>query len=412
MRLLIVTHYFAPDSGAAAVRLSRLAKLLKERGHEVTVLTTLPHYPKGEIDKAYRRKFSVTETRDGVRVIRAWLWATKSSSILKRLISQISFMTAAFVRGISLRRFDVILIEAQPMFTGFAGRLLSSIKHAPYVLNVSDLWPDHLLTVSTISESHPIYRLSRAMVDSNYRGAAGIVVMSPAWGRAIEVRIDPANYIRTIYNAVDLNRFRPSLDDLPFRNRYGLGSNKIVSFIGTFATQYDVEGMVEVAVQLAVRTDILFVFIGAGTLSQRVRQLLEKRNVDNVRLIDWINHDEVPGAWASSWLTFWMMRENALFQGTIPAKLYEALACGVPVVAAIAGEGAAMIEASGGGCVISIGDTVGMAKTIERLIDYPEEREAYSQRGRQFAEQHFDPSSVAMQYEEVLNSVVESWRTK
>ena len=59
MHVLIVTNYFAPEGGAAAVRLTRLAKQLAARGHEVTVLTSLPHYPQGRIQDGYRGRFAM-----------------------------------------------------------------------------------------------------------------------------------------------------------------------------------------------------------------------------------------------------------------------------------------------------------------------------------------------------------------
>ena len=72
MHILLITHYYEPDSGAAAVRLSRLAKLLHAQGHQITVLTTMPHYPAGEIDAAYRGKWSTDDNRAGIRVIQVW----------------------------------------------------------------------------------------------------------------------------------------------------------------------------------------------------------------------------------------------------------------------------------------------------------------------------------------------------
>jgi hypothetical protein len=53
MHVLIVTNYFAPEGGAAAVRLTRLARKLQQRGHRITVLTSLPHYPRGEVYQDY-----------------------------------------------------------------------------------------------------------------------------------------------------------------------------------------------------------------------------------------------------------------------------------------------------------------------------------------------------------------------
>ncbi|HLA42930.1 MAG TPA: glycosyltransferase, partial [Aggregatilineales bacterium] len=147
MHILIITNYFEPESGAAAVRLTRLAKQLQAHGHQITVLTSLPNYPHGRIYEGYRRKFAVVRNYAGIRVIYTWLLTTTSPRINRKLISQMSFMLTAILRGIGLPRPDVLLIEAQPIFTGFAGIALAKLKRTPYVLNISDLWPDHLITV-------------------------------------------------------------------------------------------------------------------------------------------------------------------------------------------------------------------------------------------------------------------------
>jgi glycosyltransferase involved in cell wall biosynthesis len=256
MHLLLVTTYFEPDSGAAAVRLSRLARLLHARGHQVTVLTALPHYPQGRIRDGYRGRFAVVENRDGLRVMRTWLWATPSSRISRRLVSQNTFMLTAALRGLAIQRPDVILIEAQPIFTSLAGVLLSRIKRAPYVLNVSDLWPDHLLSVGALTEQHPVYRLARGLVNATYRGAAHIVAMSPAWARAIQGHIGNGQKISVIYNGVDLASFRSDRDTTAFRARYGLNDHFVISFIGTFATQYDFETLFGAVRRMEGREDV------------------------------------------------------------------------------------------------------------------------------------------------------------
>ncbi|NJL57555.1 glycosyltransferase family 4 protein, partial [bacterium] len=141
-------------------------------------------------------------------IVRAWLYATPKTSILSRLISQNSFMLTAVLRGLAVQRPDVIFIEAQPVFTCWAGVVLCFLKQVPYVLNVSDLWPDHLLSVGALVEAHVIYRAARAWVNGMYRGASAITTLSPAWTqKIIEYSGDDLMQIRTILNGVDLKRF-------------------------------------------------------------------------------------------------------------------------------------------------------------------------------------------------------------
>jgi colanic acid biosynthesis glycosyl transferase WcaI len=408
MHILLLTTYFEPDSGAAAVRLSRLARLLQQAGHTVTVLTTLPHYPEGRIHKGYRWRWQRTETRDGVTVIQVWLWATPSPKISRKLLSQMSFMFTAALRGLSLPKPDVILVEGQPVFTALAGRFLSRAKSAPYVLNISDLWPDHLLTVGTMSERSLIYRVARRVVNGLYRGAAAIASMSPQWTTRIEQHIGQHPALATIYNGVDLTRFQPGLDDRAFREKYQLGDARIISFIGMFTTQYDFAVMFAVARRLAHRHDLRFVFIGDGSQAEQVRA--EVANSPNTRWLGVLPAEEIPQAWAASSLSYWSVRREDLYRGIIPAKLYEALASGVPVVSGLEGAAADLITQSGGGINAPFANADALVEGILQLLDDPARYAACQQAARAFAEAHLQPEAVAAAYADLLQTAIDSRR--
>lgn len=406
MHILLLTTYFHPDSGAAAVRLTRLARLLARRGHQVTVLTALPHYPQGRLRPADRWRAWRVEGFDGLRVVRVWLWPTPSRRISRRLLSQNTMMLSAALRGLALPRPDVMLIEAQPIFTGLAGVWLSALKRVPYVLNVSDLWPDHLLSVGALQETHPVYRLARYVVDHSYRRAAAITTLSPAWARAIHRQAGREDGIHVIYNGVDLARFHPRAAAADFRAAYGLATSRyVVSFIGTFATQYDFQTMLAAADRLRQRGDVSILLVGGGSQADVVGRWLADAPGADVVAPGWIAHEAVPGAWAASDVTCFALHDRPLYAGTIPAKLYEAFAAGVPVVAALRGEGAAFIERAGAGRVTVPGDPAALADAVSGLLDDAPQRAALGAAGRAYAEAHFDPERVADRYEAVLAEV-------
>jgi glycosyltransferase involved in cell wall biosynthesis len=403
MKILLITTYFEPDSGAAAVRLTRLAKQLAAAGHQVTVLTTLPHYPQGVIAPNYRGRMFAREDRDGVRVIRCWLYATSSPRLSRRLLSQFSMMVTMLLRGMFVPRPDVALIEAQPMFAGLGGALLARLKRRPCVLNLSDLWPDHLLTVGALKESSPVYRLARWLIDLSYRYAAQIITLSPAWTTRVQARLPDHRRarVRTIYNGVDLARFHRGVETRSFREAHDLGAGPVVSFIGTFATQYDFETLFEAFDQVcARRPDVKFLIAGSGSQRDHVAALLSAR--PHMRAIGWLDHADMPAAWASSTVTAWAMRDHTLYHGTIPAKLYEALPSGVPIAAAVDGAAASMLAASGGGLAVKPGDAAGLAGAILRLLEDDGLRSQMARSGRAYAEAHFDPARVLAAYESVL----------
>ncbi len=405
MHILLITHYFEPDSGAAAVRLTRLAKLLHARGHQVTVLTTMPHYPQGQIAKGYRRKFCITQDWDGLRVIQTWLWATPSPSIVRRLISQVSFLVTCTLRGLFIKRPDVVLIEGQPVFTALAGWFLSRFKRVPYVVNVSDFWPEHLLAVGVLTETHPIYRLFRSLVNLTQRGADGVVALHPPLLQYVEKRIGKVGNSRVIYNAIDLHRFRPALDATLFREKYELGNVKLVSFIGTFGTHMDFDTMLDVAAHFNEREDVRFVFIGTGGQREQVKARLAQGDLSDVRWIGWIDHAEMPLAWCASRLTFWAIHNHELNRGFLQGKIYEAMGSGTPVAIAIEGITSKMVEQSGGGLTVPFGDKEGLIASIERLLDDDVFHAQCSRNARTYAEANFDPEKVTSSYEEMLEGV-------
>ena len=404
-KILLISNYYAPDAGAAAVRLTRLAENLVQMGHEVTVLTSMPHYPEGQIKQNYRGTWTKVEIRNGVRVVQVWLWATPSPKISRKLLSQLSFMLMAFIRGMGLKQPDVVLIEAQPIFTGFAGVGISFFKRRPYVLNISDLWPDHLLSVGALTEKSAVYRVARALVNAMYRRAKAMITMSPAWEAKIRTLIATPPPIHTILNGVDLERFKPNPDIETIRQEYNLSSNKLVVFIGTFATQYNFDLMLDMAEMLQQRQDVTILFIGQGSQQTAVERFLQSKDLPRIRWIQWLPHEKIPLAWNSAYLTFWAMGEHELYEGTIPAKMFEAMACGVPLVIYSRGVMQEIIQASNAGVVISTGGAAAFAADIATLLDNEDQRDIYSQNARTYALENFEHKHVTQRYADVLKEV-------
>src|SRR4029077_4990103 len=143
MRILILTQYYPPEIGAAQNRLSGLANFLKAAGHTVTVLTALPNYPKGKIYDGYKNRLMVSEIKEGITIIRTWLYTKQNLQFVGRLIHYLSFsILALLVSVFKVGRQDIVITECPPLFAGIAGWLISKMKKAKFALNVSDLWTD------------------------------------------------------------------------------------------------------------------------------------------------------------------------------------------------------------------------------------------------------------------------------
>jgi O-antigen biosynthesis protein WbqP len=149
------------------------------------------------------------------------------------------------------------------------------------------------------------------------------------------------------------------------------------------------EVLIDAAERLKDRSDVEFVFVGDGVakpaLEARAKQSGLARvafhpSVSPERLVEWIRTADVCVA---------TTRDHPFCGETIPVKLFDYLACGRPVVAAVRGDAADVVRASGGGVVVDPGDGAMMARTLAALADDPARREALGAAGPPFVAEHY-----------------------
>ncbi len=205
---------------------------------------------------------------------------------------------------------------------------------------------------------------------------------------------------------VDLQRLRPGLPAADFRARHGLQECQVVACIGSFATQYDFTTLLAAARQLEGRSDLRFLFIGAG--SQR-DSLLDSG--PNVQHIGWLPATEIPAAWAAADVSCYALRDHELYRGTLPARLYESMASGTPVVAAGSGEAARIIKESDAGIYVAAGAVDEFAAAIVSLLNDEALRARCARAGRAWAEAHCDAEVISRNYEQILSAAARKGNT-
>jgi len=317
MHIWIVTQYFPPEIGAAAVRLGRLARLLTADGHRVTVLTGMPNYPSGVIAAAYRGKLLARENWHGVDVRRVWVYASPSRRARARLANQLSLMATAALRGTFLTRPDVMLVESHPLPIALAGMWLRRAKRAPMALNVSDLWPESAVATGALRADSPIVKAALRVERRAYHEAAAIIAMTEGVAAGVEAVIGRSEKISLIKNGVDLVLFRPGQSALraETRARLGLGDAFVAAHVGNMSLTYDFEMMLAAAARCP---EVRFLFVGDGSQGEFVRA--RAADLPNATLTGTLPHEDMPGIWAAADAALIAMRDTHLAEGTRPAK--------------------------------------------------------------------------------------------
>jgi glycosyltransferase involved in cell wall biosynthesis len=338
---------------------------------------------------------------DGVDVRRVWVYASPSKGTKARLLNQFSFMALAALRGMFLPRPDVILVESHPLFVCLTCGWLRRIKRAPVVLNVSDLWPESAVATGALRADSAIVKIASRVERWAYRDAAHIVSMTRGVDEGILAVHPHRERVTLITNAVDLDQFRPGNGNRDtMRAQLGVGDRFTVVYVGNMSLTYDMDVILEAARRLP---EISFVFAGGGSQAEHVSN--KARDLPNVMLAGVLPHEQMPGLWAAADACVVALRDHSVAGGTLPAKMYEALATGTPIVAAIRGEGAALLEVARAGIVVPIGDSEAMVTAIHTLADSDERRQKLSAAGRAYAEAHLSPEQAKEAYVAIFEQV-------
>jgi colanic acid biosynthesis glycosyl transferase WcaI len=384
VRVAILTQYYPPEVGAPQVRLSSLARRLRARGHDVIVLAAMPNYPGGRIFPGYRG-FTRTDEIDGVRVTRSWIIPSKSASMQNRLVSYFSFAISSLVIGAwMLPRVDYLITESPPLFLGPTGFVLSRLKRARWILNVSDLWPDSVVMLG-ITSSPVALRLARALERFCYRHAVLVTGQTRGIVQAVGMR---APNVKTHYfpNGVDIDLFNE-----PAKQAEGTADDCKFLYAGLHGLAQGLDRVLDAAALLESRDGAHFDFVGDGPTKEALVARAAAMRLGAVRFLDPVPHRQVPALLAEADVA--IVPLALPIEEAVPSKLYEAMAAGTAVLLVADGEAVRLLEEAGAGVAVPPGDAEKIAQAMERLIADPEERARMGSRGRAFVER-FDRRAI------------------
>jgi len=408
MRVLIVTHYFPPETGAPQARLSALAATWAGDGDEVTVLTGMPNHPTGVLPPAYRRAVLRRELADGYRVVRSWLYATPNEGVARKTLGHLSFMVSSvLLGGRAAGPADVVLVSSPTFFSILSGWLLARRKRARFVVEVRDLWPAIFVELGVLTNRRIIALLER-MELAAYAAADQVVVVSEGFRRNLIGRGVPPEKVHTIRNGVDAGRFAsPGAAGLgDARARLGAGPDDcLVLYAGTHGISQALPVVADAAALLDRRTSgpgIRFAFVGDGADKPRLRRRVIELGLGQVSLLPGVPSDQMPELLAAADICLVPLRDVPLFATFIPSKMFEYLAAGKAVIGSVAGE-AAEILTEAGAVVVPPEDSGALASAIAALADAPRRRTAMGKAGQAYVAHHYDRAALAREYRKVLD---------
>lgn len=421
MRILLLTHYWAPEVGAPQRRWNRLAKALISRGHELAVLAPAPHYPGGRLLQGGQAHMPGSIRRDvtGAMVHRT-IFRPYSSGVCARGVDQMVAAADSVHLGVGrfrgVNRPDVVLGSVPGLPTLPAALAVGRVLHRPVVVELRDAWPDLLLSAaqwsqapdcpSTVAQARRARRLHVVgqgarcllppLITRLEREAAAVVTTTDSFAQVLRSR--GLRRVVTVRNTgATVQAGRTGAD----RHRSD-GVLKVL-YLGTVGRAQGL-GFAVRAAHIAQRngTPVVLRIVGDGAQLQEVATLARRLGapVEIHPAVPWTEVDQ-HYAWADTALV--SLQNWPAMSVTVPSKLYEIMSAGVHVCASVDGEARRIVEDAGCGDVTAPQDPQALASLWGALAADRSRLDVAG--GRRWLADHADAEAMTDRYESLLRQV-------
>lgn len=386
MKIAFISQWYDPEVGSAAIP-GAIVRALRDRGHDVEVITGFPNYPHGRLYEGYRLRPYMREVLRGVTVHRIPLYPSHDRSPVRRVLNFLTFMvSAASVGAMLARRSEVALVYSTPGTVGMAGLTLRRLWRRPFVLYIQDVWPDTVTATGMLPGGaiRPVEWLLHRFSNQVYRAAGRIAVISPGMKTLLVERGVPANKIEVVYNWVDEEVFRVIDADESSVDRFE------VMYAGNIGDVQGLEVAVRAVAALASEPQIKLRLIGSGVATGRLAKLAKNLGVsDRVVFEGSKSISDMASVMASADVQLVCLRDDPLFHLTMPSKIQAILATGQPLITCAPGDAAELTRQSGAGWSVAAGDVSGLSRAMREACRLGrEELAAMGARGRRFYEKN------------------------
>lgn len=352
-KILVISQYFYPEN----FRINDLVLELKKKDYDITVLTGLPNYPQGEYYEGYSRDSNCDEIWNDIPIYRCNIRARHQGSI-NLIRNYMSFVIEANkkLKKLQDKEFDLIYVfEVSPITVALPAIKLKKKKHFPIIINIQDLWPENIIAITGLTNPF-IISLINKLVKYIYSNCDSILVASPSFVPNIQ------RYLKTNRDRV---KFWPQYATVQKEEKQKDLFNKEnfnIVFTGNIGEAQGLDLVIEAAYKLK-DTRIRWQLVGDGRQMDYLKQKVRDKGLENIIVFYGRKPEkEIPQYLSCADAALLILKPNPVFEMTIPAKLQTYMACGVPILGCVSGEGKKIIEQSKSGLVTS-------EITVQGLID-------------------------------------------
>lgn len=378
MKILVVCQYFYPEQ----FRVNDICFELVKEGYEVTVLTGLPNYPSGMVEKKYKGFKNRNEEINGVKVIRSWLLG-RGEGTGKLAANYLSFAISSTIKSLFIKKdFDLILVyQLSPVTMAIPGIVLKKITKKPLIIYCHDLWPESIASAGISSESK-IYNILLKLSRWIYKNANEIFTSSKLF----------EDYFTNTLNVDKKITHLPVYAEELFENIKPIqmdNENINLVFAGNIGEMQSVETIIYAANEVKDDQNIKFHIVGDGSSKIKCEELVNQLALENVIFHGQHPVSEMPRYYEMADAFLVTLKANKVISYTLPNKVQSYMAAGKPIIGSIDGETQIVIHESKCGYCSPAEDSKKLANNIRGFMEEKEKHIVYGENARKYYDNNF-----------------------
>lgn len=378
--LLIYAHYYIPDTASTGQILRELAEGMSD-SFNITIICVVPSYL-GTIEDKYKTQKYYEEEINGVKVLRIRVPEFSKTNKKSRIKNVVSYFMGAMGATFKVGKIDYVFsISQPPILGGLLGVWGKWVKHAKFIYNIQDFNPEQVLAVG-YAKSRFITDFMMAFDKFSCKRSDLVITVGRDLVETVEKRFEDKKVPKTVMinNWIDKNEIYPLPENnervLAFKKKYELDDKFVIMYSGNIGLYYDLENLIKVIERFGTDTrtadgrEVVFAFIGAGTVLDKLVSYVKEHNMDNVKFIPYQDKADLIYS-LNAGDVHWCVNAKGIKGVSCPSKYYGLAAAGKPVIGVLesGSEVRCLIEDTHGGLCCEPGEYDHIEKNIRWFID-------------------------------------------
>lgn len=399
MNVWIFNHHALTPGMSGGTRHYDFGVELANRGHEVTIVASSFHYAKYQEMKRYGGSDYLVEYIDGIRFI--WIqtkpYFGNGLSRVRNMLNY-SLKVQKIMPNLGLSNPNIIVGSSVHLFAVWSAYRLSRRYKTPFIMEVRDLWPRTLIDMG-MPKWHPFIIILAFLEKYLYKNADKIISSLPYADEYISQFVEQEK-VCWISNGVNIKQ----LEYLPPKEKKGL----VITYTGAIGIANNLQPLLDVALKLHNKKDIVFRIIGDGAEKERIKQFVSVNKLDNVSIKNAVPKTEVSALLQESDVLFLSLLNSPLYKyGISLNKLFDYMASGRVIIFHGNARNNPIKEANAGFST-DPDDIEALKNTILEIYALPhEERVMIGEKIRHFVEKHYAIEHLVDKFEDLLVQEIE-----